>query len=228
MLPAAVPCFGAPQAAGVEVSAPPPAFSAFHAVRPTPDLRELQELQAVWADILARHDPEKAFGNAVQAMPPPVLAQWRNLSRRMPAWTATEKLQNINGFFNRWPSKSDLENYGVEEYWALPEEFLEKGGGDCEDYAIIKFLALRYFGWPKQDIWLVLGKENKNKRGHAVLAARAGERLFILDNLSRPAHLLIPEEQYMRNFTPLYAMNELGAWVFEKPGAKPSADKLSH
>jgi predicted transglutaminase-like cysteine proteinase len=198
-------------------SAPPaPVLSAFTAVPPGPGTPKIQIFQELWATVLTRHAPEKAFGNDIQTMPTPVFAQWKNLSRRMSFWTAVEKLQNINGFFNRWDSKSDFDNYGVEEYWATPEEFLEKGGGDCDDFAIIKYLALRYFGWPEQDLWLLLGKENKTGRLHAVLAARAGEKMFILDNLSRPAYLLIPEKQYMQNFIPLYAINELGVWVFTK------------
>jgi predicted transglutaminase-like cysteine proteinase len=134
----------------------------------------------------------------------------------MPSWTSPEKLQYINGFFNRWESKSDLENYGVEEYWASPEEFLEKGGGDCEDFAIIKYLALRYFGWPEQDLWLLLGLKKTVGEFHAVLAARTGEKLFILDNLSKPVYLLIPEKQYIQNFIPQYAINELGIWEFSE------------
>jgi|GEM_PF-4104580 len=214
ILAAALPCLGAPQK--VDRSAPAPVLSAFIAVPPGPSNPEMQAIQELWTTALSRHDPEKAFGNDIQAMPAPILAQWKNLSKRMPSWTAVEKLQNINGFFNRWDSKSDLENYGVEEYWAIPEEFLEKGGGDCDDFAIIKYLALRYFGWPEQDLWLLLGKEHKSGRNHAVLAARTGEKMFILDNLSKPAYLLIPEKQYMQNFTPLYAINELGAWIFKE------------
>lgn len=133
----------------------------------------------------------------------------------MPSWTAEKKLQNINGFFNCRESKTDQENYGVEEYWACPEEFLEKGG-DCEDFAIAKYLALRYFGWPEQDLWILLVRESKTGKHHAVLAARTGEKTFILDNLSRPVYLLIPDKQYLRTVTPLYAVNSLGAWALVK------------
>jgi predicted transglutaminase-like cysteine proteinase len=219
LLSAAFPCLSAPQDAASHPaisspsSAPAPALSDFAAVSPGPDIQEMLALQKLWMAALARHAPEKAFGNEIQAMPSPVLTQWKNLSKRMLSWTAVEKLQNINGFFNRWESKNDSDNYGVEEYWAIPEEFLDKGGGDCEDFTIIKYLALRYFGWPEQELWILLGKDNKTGRHHAVLAARTGEKTFILDNLSRPAYLLIPEKQYMQNFTPHYAMNELDAWT---------------
>jgi predicted transglutaminase-like cysteine proteinase len=48
------------------------------------------------------------------------------------------KIKHINNFINAYPSKSDLDNYGTEGYWATPEEFFAKGSGDCEDYATAK------------------------------------------------------------------------------------------
>jgi predicted transglutaminase-like cysteine proteinase len=64
-------------------------------------------------------------------------------------------------------------------------------------------------------MWILLGKDLKRQAAHAVLAARSGSRVFILDNLSSPAYLLIPEPQYLRNFLPLYAINESGFWIFK-------------
>jgi predicted transglutaminase-like cysteine proteinase len=146
-------------------------------------------------------------------MPAPVLAQWKNLSARMPALPRNEKLLYINGFFNRWTPTQDQSAYGQTEYWATPEEFLSKGGGDCEDYAIIKYLALLNFAEPARDMWILLGKDLKRNAAHAVLAARDGSRVFILDNLSSPAYLLVPEPLYLKNFAPLYAITENGLWA---------------
>ena len=206
-------------ASGPNADKPPrvPSLTGFTAVRMGGEAREVQKFQNDWAKMASRHDPEKAFGKSITAMTAPVLAQWNNLSKLMPSWTPEKKLQNINGFFNRWDSKDDQSNYGMEEYWASPEEFLENGG-DCEDYAIIKYMALRYFGWPEEDLWILLAKDKKTGDHHAALAARTREKTFILDNLSRPVYLLIPEAQYVRNFTPLYAINGRGAWMMVIPG----------
>ncbi len=35
-----------------------------------------------------------------------------------------------------------------------------------------------------------------------------------IDNLSRPAYLLIPESAYLKSYTPLAAVNEDGVWFF--------------
>jgi predicted transglutaminase-like cysteine proteinase len=193
-----------------------PGLSGFSAMRLNPHAKAAQQFLELWSGVLSRHVPENAFGAGVGMLPSPVLAQWRNLSRLMPGWPPEKKLQNINGFFNSRDAKSDRDNYALEEYWASPEEFLEKGG-DCEDFAIAKYLALRYFGWPERRLWILLLKNKKNGENHAALAAEFGEKLFILDNLSRPVYLLIPEKDYWRNFTPLYAVNGLGVWMLTRP-----------
>jgi predicted transglutaminase-like cysteine proteinase len=134
----------------------------------------------------------------------------------------TEQLQFVNAFFNNRGSRSDLENYGEEEYWAAPEEFLQRGG-DCEDFALAKYLALRYFGWPEKDLWVLLVEKKQEDSHHAALAVRRDGKIFILDNLSRPAHLLLTEKQFMRGFSPLYAINAFGVWRFAPPdGGQPA------
>lgn len=184
-------------------------------------------LQQLWESALERHDPEKAFGRHQRLMNPYRKEQWNNIVASWNSMTPDKKLRVINGFFNNWPSKSDQENYGQKEYWASPEEMLRKGSGDCEDYAIIKYLALRYLSWPSQDIWLVLVQDRKKKTHHAVLAARYGQQTFILDNLSKPRYLIIPEEAYMKNYMPFYAINEESSWIFAMPRQKlpPAADE---
>lgn len=178
---------------------------------PAPDAMRFQEN---WRAMLARHHPDAVFGVTTCPLPGPILNQWKNITARMPAMPPEEKLRTINGFFNGWSGESDLKNYGQEEYWAAPEEFLAKGGGDCEDYAIIKYLALRHFGWPAEDLWVVFVRDRINRGDHAVLAARANNRVFILDNLSRPAYLLISEKQYAGQVTPMFALSERGVWIF--------------
>ncbi|MDR2489551.1 MAG: transglutaminase-like cysteine peptidase [Desulfovibrio sp.] len=175
---------------------------------------EVDHMWKNWRRLLSRHDPATAFSTDSCLMPSPVLSQWQNLTARIPAMEPVEKLRLINGFFNNWTSVPDTINYNTKEYWALPEEFLRKGGGDCEDFAIIKYMALRYFSWPPEDLWILLLYDRLNQGRHAVLATRVQDRVFILDNLSKPAYLLIPEQQYAEHVSPIYAVNELGLWRF--------------
>ena len=55
------------------------------------------------------------------------------------------ELDRINRSVNRDVQPvSDMENYGVEEWWSLPLN----GKGDCEDYALEKRHQLMAKGWP--------------------------------------------------------------------------------
>jgi predicted transglutaminase-like cysteine proteinase len=192
-----------------------PQLTGYTAVPANPASAEAARLLAFWERIRKQHSPQAAFDPARSPMPAPVREQWKNLALRMPGLPRNERLLYINGFFNRWTPSADQAAYGQREYWATPEEFLRQGGGDCEDYAIIKYLALLHFSEPAQDMWILLGKDRKRNAAHAVLAARSGSRVFILDNLSSPAYLLIPEPQYLQNFVPFYAINENGLWILK-------------
>lgn len=193
--------------------APSLSVNGFQAVNIRSNLPEIQRLQDTRDAIVARHAPELVFHKDSELFNPPVLEQWRNLLKAMPSISKEKKLRYINGFFNNWPSIKDIDNYGVKEYWAPPEEFLAKGG-DCEDYAIAKYFALKYLSWPQEDLWIVLVRNKENQDQHAVLAARSGDKTFILDNLSKPVYLILPAQLYMNQFTPLFAINEQGIWMF--------------
>ncbi len=72
---------------------------------------------------------------------------------------------------------TDLEHYGVSDYWTLPED----GKGDCEDYALLKRHNLIKLGWPASALLMTVVLD-ENGDGHAVLTARTTEGDFILDN----------------------------------------------
>ena len=71
----------------------------------------------------------------------------------------------------------DIDQYGVSEYWALPES----GKGDCEDFALEKRRRLLAEGWPASDLriaacWV------ENGGYHAVLVAVLDGDWWVLDN----------------------------------------------
>src|SRR5262249_32179608 len=51
---------------------------------------------------------------------------------------------------------SDLLQYGVPDIWASPLMTFGSGAGDCEDYAIAKYVALIEAGLPQQDVRLIV------------------------------------------------------------------------
>ncbi len=165
-----------------------------------------------WQELLKKHN-QNVFSVSQIPLPAQHKQQWANLTKLLPKMDSTKKLRNINGFFNSIPSQDDAYNYKAKEYWATPFEFLQKRAGDCEDYAIAKYFALQYFSWPAQDLWIVFLRDNINEGLHAVLATRHQNKGFILDNLSRPPQLLIPEKQYAKQVTVIAMLNESGIWL---------------
>ncbi|CDX31433.1 conserved exported hypothetical protein [Mesorhizobium plurifarium] len=86
---------------------------------------------------------------------------------------------NVNNSVNvRVKPRTDMEIYGVEEYWAYPDN----GYGDCEDYALEKRRELMAVGVPAGDLLMTVVRQ-PNGDGHAVLTVRTSLGEFILDNL---------------------------------------------
>ena len=71
---------------------------------------------------------------------------------------------------------TDVEVYGVEEYWTFPG-----AKGDCEDYVVLKRNILMHLGWPSSALLITVVRDEKGE-GHAVLTARTQQGDFILDN----------------------------------------------
>ena len=76
---------------------------------------------------------------------------------------------------------SDWSQYGVDDFWSTPLATLEKGAGDCEDYAILKYLALREAGVSPDDLRLLIVNYPRRRTMHAVLAVHWDEEWLLLD-----------------------------------------------
>jgi predicted transglutaminase-like cysteine proteinase len=77
---------------------------------------------------------------------------------------------------------SDETQWGVPDHWSPPFETLRSGRGDCEDYAIVKYLALLGAGFSKDDVKIVVLKNVFPNEDHAVAAVRVNDQWLILDN----------------------------------------------
>src|SRR6516164_4476768 len=77
---------------------------------------------------------------------------------------------------------SDLTQYGVADFWSAPLATLSIAAGDCEDYAILKYVALLEAGIDADDLQLMLVHDIKHNTLHAILVVRLGEEWVILDN----------------------------------------------
>jgi predicted transglutaminase-like cysteine proteinase len=121
---------------------------------------------------------------------------------------------------------SDLAQWGVADRWSAPLETLASGRGDCEDYAIAKYVALGEAGIGEDDLRLVIVRDLGLAEDHAILAVRADERWLLLDN----RRLALLEDNELRHVEPLFALNGDGVREFrpsaladERNAAAPSS-----
>jgi predicted transglutaminase-like cysteine proteinase len=105
---------------------------------------------------------------------------------------------------------SDMKQWGVSDHWSAPLETLATGRGDCEDYAIAKYVALIDAGVAKENVKLVIVHNRLTDEDHAVVAARLDGAWLVLDNRTLA---LAPAETF-RGATPLYVLDDTGAKIF--------------
>jgi predicted transglutaminase-like cysteine proteinase len=73
---------------------------------------------------------------------------------------------------------SDAANYGVAEYWTLPQ----RGRGDCEDYVLAKYRLLLEAGMDSGSLAVAIVLDRLG-RNHAVLVLHHRDGDLVLDNL---------------------------------------------
>jgi predicted transglutaminase-like cysteine proteinase len=114
---------------------------------------------------------------------------------------------------------SDLAQYGVEDYWAAPLESLSSGAGDCEDYAIAKYVALEESGVASNDLQLEIVRDVEHQATHAVVAVRFKGEWLILDNRT----LMIVNADEASHYYPLLALDHQGVRTFATEVARRRA-----
>lgn len=114
---------------------------------------------------------------------PPAAAKFLAIVEAARGQSGRARLGHINRAVNlAIQPVSDLAQYGVPDVWATPLMSFASGKGDCEDYAIAKYVALRETGIAASELRLNIVHDNPSGEDHAVVAARLGGEWLILDN----------------------------------------------
>lgn len=196
----------------------PEPFGLFTA--PAPEDALWRKWRGVEADVMAEQSIlEQCRANAGAC--PPNAAQFLRLIGTVKSKSGRAALDEANRAVNasiRYVS--DLEQFGEADRWSAPLASFATAQGDCEDYAIAKYVALQEAGFPLDDLQLVLVRDRAAWQDHAVLLARTDEHWLILDN--RHSELL--EDIDAVTFTPLYALNHRGVRLF----AAPDVNETTH
>lgn len=106
---------------------------------------------------------------------------------------------------------SDMAQYGQADVWSSPLDTFASGAGDCEDYAIAKFAALRLAGVSADDIRIVVLRDQMHGEDHAAVMARLDGHWLMLDN----RRMAMIEDVDVRNHRPLFVINDSGVMRYD-------------
>jgi len=109
---------------------------------------------------------------------------------------------------------SDGAQYGVADFWSAPLATLGSGAGDCDDYAVLKYVALREAGIAPDDLRFLIVYYPRRGTYHVVVAVHLGEEWLILDNLT----LIMVNSSDARHYRPFFVVDHrgvvgFGGWV---------------
>jgi predicted transglutaminase-like cysteine proteinase len=106
---------------------------------------------------------------------------------------------------------SDLAQYGEIDVWSSPLVTFASGAGDCEDYAIAKFVALRQAGVSPDALRIVIMRDTVRGEDHAVAAVQLDGHWLTLDN----RRMAMVEDADIRNFKPLFVIDQSGVMQYD-------------
>jgi len=118
----------------------------------------------------------------------------KDLLQKLRSAPDIKKLNTVNTWINFIHYKSDMQNYGVSDYWATLYEFVGKNAGDCEDYTIAKYYILKDLGIDphRMKFAYVIYKDRRGRKiSHMVLAyfkvprPKSKDDILILGNNNR-------------------------------------------
>ena len=113
---------------------------------------------------------------------------------------------------------SDMTQWGVPDRWSAPLDTNNKGSfdtglGDCEEFAIAKYVALREVGVAAKDLRIVMLRNVSTSEGHAMLLARNDGHWLMLDN----NHMTLLDDATLSRAIPLFSIDQHGVNILAAP-----------
>jgi len=145
---------------------------------------------------------------------------WDRMLEQAKGKNTLEKLKIVNDFFNKVQYKRDSVHWKIKDYWASPFEFLGTGAGDCEDYAIAKYFALRQLGIEDSKLKITYVKLSRSgtkyEEAHMVLNYyhKPNQPPVVLDNINK--RLMLATKR--TDLKPVYSFNAVGLWKAQNKG----------
>jgi predicted transglutaminase-like cysteine proteinase len=168
-------------------------------------------LQSKWISVKRRlprqHDTLTLCRTSAAACPP-AAKRFLAILDRAQAREGWVRIAEINRAINLdIRPVDDMTQYGVLDLWATPLTTFASNAGDCEDYAIAKYFALREIGIAEDDLRLLVVRDRRTSEDHAVAAVRYDGRWLILDNRT----LDMRQDVDIAEFEALFVIDREGA-----------------
>lgn len=112
-------------------------------------------------------------------------------------------LETVNAKINSITYKAELPGHS---YWKSPTELVHDGSGNCKDYALAKFHALKELGYDEHRLKITIVKDTA-WRDHAILLV---DDSLMLDNENEK---IVKREDSDYHF--IFAVNNFGVYQYE-------------
>jgi len=147
-----------------------------------------------------------------------LLKDWLDMVTSAKTADENGKLKRVNDFINQnIRFEDDMIVWQKSDYWATPLETIGQGSGDCEDFAIIKYVSLRMAGISTQKLRLIYVKAKLKtpagftQQAHMVLAYYLTPHAepLVLDNLQTT---ILPASK-RPDLQPVFSFNSEGIFA---------------
>ncbi|HEM7298959.1 TPA: transglutaminase-like cysteine peptidase [Legionella pneumophila] len=141
---------------------------------------------------------------------------WGNLIDSLKKKPVKIQPEKVNSFFNQFNYETDPITGASDDYWKSPVEFIVDGGGDCEDFAIIKYFTLVAVGVPSDQLRITYAASLTLNQAHMVLSfyPTPESEPLILDSLESK----ILKASARPDLKPVYSFNAEGLWLAKTRG----------
>jgi predicted transglutaminase-like cysteine proteinase len=137
------------------------------------------------------------------------MQQMQNRLKGLQGRSLREQVSAVNRIMNSKPYVEDNRNWGKSDYWATPVEFMSRGG-DCEDFAIAKYVALRALGVPVEQMRVAVVMDQTINQHHAILIVYDRDNTaYVLDNQIKR----VRELSSVKRYKPIFSINQASWWL---------------
>ena len=140
------------------------------------------------------------------------MVKWKSEIEKYKGMPLRTMAAKVNTFINKTPYITDSKNWGKSDYWATPVEFFTRGG-DCEDFAIAKYVSLRALGVPENRMRIAIVQDTVKNIPHAILVVYTNSGAMILDNQST----VMKSADTVKRYKPIFSINRTAWWVHKAP-----------